>query len=201
VEELSSKILKVARKHFSRQGFQGASLKDIAIEAGVASSLINYHFKDKEGLFKACCEAFAIEGMERINRLLAEPHSREEMRIRLGLFVDEIITSILADPFGFEMLERELRTGNPTIIKLFEETLLQAFTGVVSFFVQAKDNGLLKADVEPMIVASLLFNTTCETARKDFMTKRFFSVSLEQPEWRKKVSDQILNLFLNGVVK
>jgi hypothetical protein len=52
-----------------------------------------------------------------------------------------------------------------------------------------------------MIVAGLLFTATCESARKDFLAKQFFNFSLEQPEWRRKYSQHIVNLFLNGVVK
>jgi AcrR family transcriptional regulator len=200
-EELSSAILNSARKHFSLHGFQGASLKDIAHEAGVANSLINYHFKDKEGLFKACIEVFAHSRMEAVNRLLAEPKSRDELRVRLELFVDEMFSSILSDPYGFDMIDREMRSGNAMIFQLFQETLLQAFKNVVLFFTQAQSNGLLKADVDPVIVASLLFTSTCDSARKDFLAKKFFTFSLDQPEWRKKFSQHIVNLFLNGVVK
>ncbi|NJL25763.1 MAG: TetR/AcrR family transcriptional regulator [Calothrix sp. SM1_5_4] len=50
-EELKSQIVAVARKHFAMHGFNGASLKEIAREAKVAGSLINYHFKDKRGFF------------------------------------------------------------------------------------------------------------------------------------------------------
>jgi AcrR family transcriptional regulator len=200
-DELKASILSEARRHFSQHGFQGASLKDIAADAGVANSLINYHFKDKEGLFKACCEVFAHARMQAINRLLGEPHSRDEMRVRLELFVDEMFSSILADPYGFEMIDREMRAGNNMILDLFQGTLLQAFNNVVQFFTQAQNNGLLKDNADPVIVAALLFTATCDSARKDFMAKKFFTFSLEQPAWRKKFSSQIVNLFLNGVIK
>jgi len=200
-KEPSEAILTIARKHFSQHGFQGASLKDIAHEAKVAGSLINYHFKDKAGLFKACCEAYARSRTEAIVRLLSEPKSREDLRVRIELFVEEMISSILADPHGFEMVDREMRAGNPMILELFQSTMMQAFLAVVQFFGQAQQNGLLQEGVEPMIIAGLLFTATCETARKDFLAKKFFNFSLEQPEWRKQYSQHIVNLFLNGVVK
>src|SRR3989344_1408519 len=85
-EELKFRITEVARKHFAMHGMNGASLKDIAAEAQVAGSLINYHFKDKEGLFRACIEPFARGRMEAIQRILSEPQNRDELKVRLELF-------------------------------------------------------------------------------------------------------------------
>jgi TetR/AcrR family transcriptional regulator len=194
-------ILEKAREHFSQHGYQGASLKDIAKDAGVASSLINYHFGDKEGLFKSCLEIFARGRLEAINRLLAEPKSRDDMRVRLELFVDEMITSILADPHGFTLLDREMNSGHELILKLFQETLLPIFMSVVQFFSQAEANGLVREGTDPIILAGLLFSMTCDNARKDFIARKFFPFSLEQPEWRKKFTNQLVSMFLNGVVK
>lgn len=200
-EELSETILKVARMHFAQHGFQGANLKDIAQEAKVANSLINYHFSDKEGLLRACMERFAQARMEGINRILSEPSGRDEIRIRLELFVEEMFSSVLADPLGFEILDREMRAGNPIVQEVFQKSLFPAFANVVKFFTQAQSKGLLRDGVEPMILAALLFTSTCDTSRKDFMAKKFFNQSLMEPEWRKKFAHNVVNLFLNGVVK
>lgn len=200
-EDLSETILSVARKHFAQHGFQGANLKDIAQEARVANSLINYHFTGKEGLFRACMERFAHQRMEAINRLLAEPHSRDEIRIRLELFVEEMFSSVIADPHGFEILDREMRSENSMIAELFQNTMLLAFKNVVNFFTQAQRNGLLREGVEPIILSALLFTSTCDTSRKDFMAKKYFSQTLTEPEWRKKFAQHVVGLFLHGVVK
>lgn len=47
-------ILKAARRAFARYGFEKATIKQIAAEAGLATtSLIYWYFKDKDELFKA----------------------------------------------------------------------------------------------------------------------------------------------------
>lgn len=46
------KIIEVATKLFARNGFEGASTRDICKEAGVNISLISYYFGGKEGLYK-----------------------------------------------------------------------------------------------------------------------------------------------------
>jgi AcrR family transcriptional regulator len=44
-------ILAAAKVHFARSGYEGAFLRDIAIDAGVDAALINRYFGSKEGLF------------------------------------------------------------------------------------------------------------------------------------------------------
>src|SRR5690242_6381564 len=46
------RILDAAEHLFSRRGFYGASLRDIAKQANVQMSLVNYHFGPKEDLFR-----------------------------------------------------------------------------------------------------------------------------------------------------
>lgn len=200
-EVIKETILEKAKAHFSQHGFQGANLKDIAKDAGVANSLINYHFKDKENLYRVCCENYARGGIETIKRVLAEPKTRDEMKVRLELFVEEMMLSILKDPDGFAIIDREMRSGNAMILKLFQETMLPAYLTVVQFFVQAAENGLLKEGLDPTILAGLLFTMTCDTARKDFLSKKFLNFSLEQSDYRKRFTEHIVSMYLNGVVK
>ncbi|MBC7157192.1 MAG: TetR/AcrR family transcriptional regulator [Rhodobacteraceae bacterium] len=47
------RILDAAEAAFARDGFAGAGMKAIAIEAGVAQGLLHYHFGSKEGLYSA----------------------------------------------------------------------------------------------------------------------------------------------------
>lgn len=44
------KILEAAERCIGRKGFQGATMQDIADEAGVSKALVHYHFQSKEQL-------------------------------------------------------------------------------------------------------------------------------------------------------
>lgn len=200
-EELKTRILTVAKKHFAMHGLAGASLKHIAKEAEVAGSLLNYHFKDKDGLFRAAIEPFTRDRAETLQRILSEPKTGEDMRVRLELFIEEIQTSVLADSDNFEILDREMRAQNPIVFKIFEETLLKSFMSVVNFFDKAKENGLLKEDTDPQMLAAILFTASSQTCRKNEMAEKFFKFSYRDPEYRRKFAKQLAEMVLRGVMK
>lgn len=52
-EATKAAILEAAKIHFAKSGYNGAFLRDIAIDAGADAALINRYFGGKEGLFAA----------------------------------------------------------------------------------------------------------------------------------------------------
>lgn len=64
------KILAAARFHFSDAGYEGATIRGIAGEAGVDPALVLHYFGSKEGVFVAAVE-FPIDPAEVLPGLLA----------------------------------------------------------------------------------------------------------------------------------
>jgi TetR/AcrR family transcriptional regulator, regulator of cefoperazone and chloramphenicol sensitivity len=54
-----------ALRLFADRGIDGATIRDIATEAGVSPGLVRHHFGSKEGLREAC-DAYALERVMRI---------------------------------------------------------------------------------------------------------------------------------------
>jgi len=59
-EETKRQILDVAERHFAIHGFAGTSLRGIIKDAKVNIAAIAYHFGNKEELFNAVVERFAV---------------------------------------------------------------------------------------------------------------------------------------------
>jgi TetR/AcrR family transcriptional regulator, regulator of cefoperazone and chloramphenicol sensitivity len=58
------RLLKAAGEVFSEVGFRAATVRDIVQRAGGANiAAVNYHFRDKEGLYAAVLEHFAREAV------------------------------------------------------------------------------------------------------------------------------------------
>lgn len=70
--DMMEQILDAAEFLFSRHGFYGVTLKDVARRIGVHHTLINYYFEDKKKLFDAVFARRAVITSERRMRLLDE---------------------------------------------------------------------------------------------------------------------------------
>lgn len=60
-KETVNRLLDVAEVLFAEYGFAGTTVRDIAAKAELNQALINYHFMNKQGLFKAIFERRAKE--------------------------------------------------------------------------------------------------------------------------------------------
>ncbi|WP_328523639.1 TetR/AcrR family transcriptional regulator [Kribbella sp. NBC_00359] len=73
VDDLTARarIRDAAIKLFGERGIEGASIRDIAAEAGVSSGLVRHHFGSKEALRDAC-DQYARERMTEIGAELTD---------------------------------------------------------------------------------------------------------------------------------
>lgn len=65
-EETRARVLRGAATVFAQQGYEGASITDLAAEAGVSSGALYAHFGSKAGLFGATLRAYASTEVERL---------------------------------------------------------------------------------------------------------------------------------------
>lgn len=88
------KILDAAERVFAADGYSGAGMKAIAIEAGVAQGSLHYHFDTKDGLYAAVIErrAHAINE-ERLARLHRVDRAAPDA-------VGKILDALLRPPLG-----------------------------------------------------------------------------------------------------
>lgn len=90
--DMIEQILDTAELLFSRNGFYGVTLKDVAEHIGVHHSLINYYFEDKKKLFDAVFARRAVVTSERRMRLLDEYDAatggKPTVQGALGVFLD-----------------------------------------------------------------------------------------------------------------
>ncbi|WP_085218261.1 TetR/AcrR family transcriptional regulator [Allosphingosinicella indica] len=70
--ETTEQILDAAEALFSKRGFYGVTLKDVAKQVGVHHTLLNYYFEDKTKLFHAVSARRAVVTVERRMQALDE---------------------------------------------------------------------------------------------------------------------------------
>ena len=85
------RILEAAAECFGRSGYRGASMQDIANAAGVAKSLLHYHFDSKEQIFLEVQLGLYRSLLDRIRRVVAEgTGSFAHFRTALGAVYDDV---------------------------------------------------------------------------------------------------------------
>jgi AcrR family transcriptional regulator len=86
------RILDAAEQLFSRRGFYGASLRDIARQASVQMSLVNYHFGPKEDLFRQVVRRRADEHASAIAVSLQTLLDEQQRR---PITIEDVIRALL----------------------------------------------------------------------------------------------------------
>jgi len=165
-ESKKEKILLVAANLFSKHGYEGTSLEEIAKEVGVTKAAIYYHFRDKSALYEAVL-LFRLGALaDRIEAALGEASGCEEKIRRyietFGAFLAEYrcFAAILAHEFadnGEHMSDRAAAE-------------LARMLGIVTDILnRGIEEGIFSMEnpmvVQMMIVSTLIMHQTTRTIR------------------------------------
>jgi len=143
-----ARILEVARLQFERDGFDVASIRAIAAEAGIASGTVLLHFSDKLGLLHAALH----DDLERtIQRCLAAP-SRGRLLPRLSRIARAFYDYYAKRPTLSKVLLRESLFAEPPWRERFGEQLARVQARVVAIVEESRASG----EVAPSTHAGLI---------------------------------------------
>src|SRR5260370_42132776 len=85
------RILQAARKVFAQHGYHGATIGEIAEEAGLSNGAVYYNFANKEDLFLALLDEWRTELIRDVQTAVGRPGSagsgdsfQDEMRHVIG---------------------------------------------------------------------------------------------------------------------
>lgn len=94
-DHLQSQLIIIAAfKYISQRGYANVSLREIANEAGVVLSQLNYYYKNKEGLLVEVVRMAARQYMVEIEEILkVGTRSREKLTNLVSYFQDMLITN------------------------------------------------------------------------------------------------------------
>jgi AcrR family transcriptional regulator len=138
-ETTQARILEVARLHFERDGFEGASIRAIASESGFATGTVLLHFADKSGLLHA---ALYTDLEEAITRCLATK-TRGPLLERLAAVARPFYAYYAARPKLSRTLLRESLFADEPWRGRFTQQVLRVTTHVATLVEAAKADGEL----------------------------------------------------------
>ena len=97
-------ILKVSVSLFARRGYEGVSMREIAMAVGIQAAALYYHFPDKQSLYFAVMEHAFKNRMKKPTDAL---NSTEPPLRRLKNFLANLVEVLNDEPFILVLLQRE----------------------------------------------------------------------------------------------
>ena len=88
--ETRERVLQAAARLFSRRGYSGVSIADVALAAGVSKAGLLHHFASKETLFLSVAERFSL-------RSWLPPQATEDSSFDLWDYLDAWCRSLVED--------------------------------------------------------------------------------------------------------
>jgi AcrR family transcriptional regulator len=197
-DAVKKRLIEAARKVFARSGFHGGRVQEIAEIADANVSLISHHFGGKAGLYRACLADFAQARLETLEPYLTPARSVEELRVRLELLIDHLLQEHLKASEVVTILLRDIDESD-LWGKDLEAQLFSFTTKLAGFFADAR--AFLRADVEPLAAASLIYLAFSGLVQVSAHVERMSGIRVGDAEVRKRIVRQTLDIVLNGVLR
>jgi AcrR family transcriptional regulator len=192
-------LLDTAEMLFSRKGFDGTSVRDIAEAAGINTAMISYYFGSKEKLMEEIFERKSMNIREKVDNLLKDDSLDPFQKIYS--LVDEFIDGILARKrFHRILLCEQIINQNPLIIQMVEKMKTRNSEYINDLIRLGQKKGLFKKNIDiPMISNTLVGTVSQMLINMDFYKTYHHLESLKDEEFerviKKKLSVHIKNIY------
>ncbi len=193
------RILDAATQLFAEKGYDGTSTKEICQLADVNIAAIHYHFSAKEKLLSHILESYGDQNLQSAKRILEAPQTYEDFRLRLQIFVENHLESMLSKPEVCRIVQTEIELLHERSAPVFKNTFLKRFDILVQFLGQAKKKKFIASNIDTKIAARLLFSQICHQTRTDAISRKYYGDSLSDPAYRAKWVKQIISIFTEGI--
>jgi AcrR family transcriptional regulator len=153
VDLTRKRILTAAELVFSRDGFQGATTREIAREAAVNEVTLFRHFRTRDELVQATLE----HGCAAYDALIRPDEVWEsDLRGRLEIFVRELYAIVRHKEAIVRAFISEARVLPETTRKTLQEFMLKRKASFVTRLQQAQMAGLIRKDVDLSAAADFI---------------------------------------------
>jgi AcrR family transcriptional regulator len=156
IDERKKQILEAATRVFAARGFEGATISDIAREAGIAEGSIYNYFKNKNDLLISLPRQMIEPAIANVNARMsmtgvAEPFAPEQM---LTMVAKNIVSAIQQNAHIFRALVSALPNMKQSQREKYLNQVVMYATGVLeSYFVEQIKQGVFCPHQNPTILA------------------------------------------------
>lgn len=190
-ENKHSKIISAATKVFAKKGFFTARISDIAKEAKVADGTIYLYFNNKYDILLSVFEEEVGKIVEKTNKLLSNEEDPQKM---LEIYTVQHLTAMKKNKNLAEVIQIELRQTHK-VINDYRNNKFSEYVGIIAGIIKKGQTlGVYKSDVKPDLAKRIFFGALDEVSR-------VWNASLETNYTIEEVADQVLTMFLAGILE
>lgn len=124
-DQTRAKLIEIAGRVFAERGYRAATVREICLQAGANIAAVNYHFRDKLGLYtEVLRQSVCAAHMDRARAALDQNISPEEkLRAVIRVRVHSLRRADVPD-WHFRIVAHELAAPTPALPMVIDEALL-----------------------------------------------------------------------------
>jgi AcrR family transcriptional regulator len=192
------RLLDTATKLFAQQGFSNVTIRDVcdAAKANVAS--VNYHFRNKHGLYLAVIE-LAVQAMRQLDREARQAGEGLPARARLRSYIRVFLerrAAMGADSWIHQLIKREFSDPTDALDVLIEKAIRPRFEYLGSLVAE-----LLRCDPEDRRVMKCIISIQSQflmLAPSASMSSVYSKVGVKPPSL-DEIAEHIADFSLAGI--
>lgn len=192
------RIIDAAIVEFGNHGFEGASTREVARQAGARHTLITYHFDGKEGLWRAVMARLTKSFVDAQSQRLAGLRGVDKT-IQLKLLLTEFVR-YSANDLNLHKIMTHAAASSPLLDDLVRETLGPYFAMIADLIKAAQKKGEF-VEGDPNHLHYLFIGATTRIFMQAAEAKRILGVSPLEPAFVDRHIEACLGLFFRGVPK
>ncbi|WP_054950086.1 TetR family transcriptional regulator [Numidum massiliense] len=153
-----TRILDAAARVFAAHGYDGATLEQVAADAGLTKGAVYWHFSGKSDLFLAICDRNMAQQLQQLSSQAKDMFATAEPLQALASWLQAQLACCERRE-GDPMLFFEFITSSrePAIKEKLRDTYAKMFNGTDSLIAKMQEEGLLAADIDPKAVTTMLY--------------------------------------------
>ena len=174
--DVESRILEAATTVFIQKGLSGASMQDIANEAGISRTSLHYYYRSKDKLFEKVFEHVVGALISQQRYVINADMPLVE---KMNLFVDHTLNFLLDNPGSVSFLVHELNATPERMIELIISRNLDIEKLKIQIAAEIKNNRRSEFDAA-QFWASLIGMCIMPFVAKPMIVRFFLDESEEQ---------------------
>jgi AcrR family transcriptional regulator len=194
-----NKLIVVARKLFARYSYESVSVRMICDEADTNVSSISYHFGGKEELYRTCLMEHGKGMHSTLIRILSEPDSAEECKVKMKIYISEMLENSVNDIDVMKMIIREVDSNLKIAEDVFKDVYLRLGETFQAYVRKSQEKGYIRKDIIPEFLDKFIHT-------QSFMSIKFCDISIKlgkgdllDKSYRDQLVDQLMKILIHGV--